>query len=69
MINNKKSYIGSFLSEELAARVYDILSIKNRGIKARTNFIFNNIQKNNISESKINIKSCNISDIINQLTN
>ena len=69
MINNKKSYIGSYLSEELAARVYDILSIKNRGIKARTNFIYNNIQKNNICESKINIKSCNISDIIKQLIN
>ena len=68
MINNKKSYIGSYLSEELAARVYDILSIKNRRIKA-TNFIYNNIQKNNICESKINIKSCNISDIIKQLTN
>ena len=51
-INNKQRYIGSYLSEELAARVYDILSIKNRGIKARTNFIYNNIQKNNISEKK-----------------
>ena len=68
-INNKQRYIGSYLSEELAARVYDILSIKNRGIKARTNFIYNNIQKNNISESKINIKSDNISDIIKQLIN
>ena len=69
MINNKQYYIGSYLSEELAARVYDFLSIKNRGIKARTNFIYNNIQKNNICESKINIKSCNISDIIKQLIN
>lgn len=68
-INKKQSYIGSYPSEELAARVYDVLAIKNRGIKARTNFIYNNIQKNIISESKINIKSDNISDIINQLTN
>lgn len=69
MINNKKSYIGSYLSKELAARVYDILSIKNRGIKAKTNFIYNNIQKNNIIENKINIKSDNISDIIKKLIN
>ena len=69
MINNKKYYKGSYISEEFAARVYDILSIKNRGIKARTNFIYNNIQKKNIYESKINIKSDNISDIIKQLTN
>ena len=43
-INNKQRYIGSYLSEELAARVYDILSIKNRGIKARTNFKYNHIK-------------------------
>ena len=67
MINNKKYYLGSYLSEEMAARVYDIFAIKNRGIKARTNFIYNNIQKKKINESKINIKSENISDIINQL--
>ena len=69
MIKNKKYYIGSYLSEELAARVYDFLSIKNRGIKARTNFIYNNIQKINIYKSKINLKSDNISDIIKQLIN
>lgn len=68
-INKKQSYIGSYLSEEFAARVYDVLEIKNRGIKAKTNFIYNNIQKNNISKSKINIKSDNVSDIIKQLTN
>lgn len=67
MNNNKKCYLGSYLSEEMAARVYDIFAIKNRGIKARTNFIYNNIQKKKINESKINIKSDNISDIINQL--
>jgi hypothetical protein len=69
MINNKKYYIGSYPSEEMAARVYDIFAIKNRGIKARTNFIYNNIQKNIIKESKINIKSDNISDFIKQLIN
>jgi len=67
MINSKKSYIGSYLSEEIAARIYDILSIKNRGIKAKTNFIYNHIQIKKIIESKINIKSDNISDIIKKI--
>ena len=69
MVNNQKYYIGSYPSEEMAARVYDIFAIKNRGIKARTNFIYNNIQKNIIKESKINFKSDNISDFIKQLIN
>jgi hypothetical protein len=43
MINNKKWYKGSYYSEDTAARIYDIFSIKNRGIKARTNFKYNNI--------------------------
>lgn len=67
MINSKKCYIGSYFSEEIAARIYDILSIKNRGIRARTNFIYNHIQMKKIIENKINIKSNNISDIIEQL--
>ena len=62
MIDNKKYYIGSYISEEIAARVYDILAIKYRGINARTNFIYNHIQIKKINESKINIKSDNISD-------
>ena len=69
MINNKKHYIGSYYSEEIAARIYDILAIKNFGIKARTNFIYNHIQLKKIKESKINIKSDDISDIIEQLIN
>ena len=54
MINNKKYYKGSYLSEEIAARIYDIMAIKNFGIKARTNFIYNHIQIKKIKESKIN---------------
>jgi hypothetical protein len=69
MINNKKCYIGSYISEEIAARVYDILAIKFRGINARTNFIYNHIQIKKIHESQINIKSGNISDIIKDLIN
>ena len=67
MINKNKSYIGSYPSEELAARIYDILALKNRGIKARTNFIYNSKQIKKINEMEINIKSENINDIITQL--
>ena len=69
MINNNKFYIGSYISEEIAARVYDILSIKYRGINARTNFKYNHIQIKKINESNLNIKSSNISDIIEKLIN
>ena len=69
MLNKNKSYIGSYPSEELAARIYDILAIKNRGIKARTNFIYNSKQLKRICEIDIDIKSKNISEIISQLTN
>ena len=69
MINNKNNYIGSYPSEELAARIYDILAIKNRGIRARTNFFYNGIQIKKILEKNINIKCDNISDIIKQIIN
>lgn len=69
MINNTKYYMGSYISEEIAARVYDIFAIKYRGINARTNYIYNHIQIKRINESKINIKSGNISDIIEKLIN
>ena len=64
MTNKKKCFKDSYLSEEIAARIYDILSIKNLEIKERANFIYNYIQ---INECKINIKSDNISDIIERL--
>lgn len=67
MTNNKKSYIGSYSSEELAARVYDIQAIKTRGTKARTNFPYNNIQMKNIFEKNINIKCDKISEIMKQI--
>lgn len=69
MINNKKNYLGSYLTEELAARVYDIQAIKSWGIKAKTNFVYNNIQIKQILERKINLKSDNLPDIINQIVN
>ena len=67
MINKNKSYIGSYPSEEFAARIYDILALKNRGMKARTNFIYNSKQIKNICEIDIDIKSKNIDEIISQL--
>ena len=67
MINKNKSYIGSYPYEELAARVYDVLALKNRGIKARTNFIYNSKQIQRICELDIDVKSKNIDNIISHL--
>jgi len=69
MIKNKKYYIGSYPSEEIAAKIYDIVAIKNRGVKAKTNFPYNNIQMKNIYEANINIKSDKISEIMKQISN
>ena len=49
---NNKYYLGRYPSEELAARIYDIFAIKYRGIKARTNFIYNNNQIKKIVKMK-----------------
>ena len=67
MNHNKRIYVGSYFSEEVAARIYDILEIKKRGIKARTNFKYNNIQMKKIKDMDIDIKSKNINDFIDNL--
>lgn len=67
MYKKGKSYVGSYTSEEIAAKIYDILSIKYRGIKARTNFKYTCEQIEKINNTEIDIKSKNISDIISQL--
>ena len=67
MNHNKKSYVGSYSSEEVAARIYDILEIKKRGIKARTNFKYNDFQMKKIKDMDIDIKSKNINDFIDNL--
>ena len=69
MINYKKYYLGSYPSEELAARIYDIQAIKSWGIKAKTNFVYDKSQIQKIYNKKINIKCSNLSDIITQLNN
>lgn len=69
MINKKKYYVGNFSSEDLAARIYDIQAIKSWGIKARTNFVYDNKQLNKIYNKKINIKCDNLSEIMTQINN
>ena len=42
-MNNKKSYyFGNFQSEKIAAKIYDIFSLKFRGNRAITNFSYDN---------------------------
>ena len=64
MINNKNCYLGNYSSEVLAARIYDIQAIKTWGIKAKTNFVYNNEEI-----KKIYNKEINISDIMAKLNN
>ena len=59
-----KKYIGLYKTQEIAARIYDIISIKNKGIKAKTNFIYNLHQIQKITDTKIDYKSKNIEEII-----
>jgi hypothetical protein len=67
MINRRKTYVGTYPSEEIAARVYDIMSIKYRGIKARTNFKYNSGQIKMIKKIELDVKSRNIYEIISKL--
>lgn len=67
MLNNNNSYIGTYYSEDIAARIYDILQIKKNGINAKTNFIYNNEQIVKILETNIDLKNPNISKVISEL--
>ena len=70
MMNNRnKSYIGTYDSEEFAARIYDLISIKKKGINAKTNFIYSNRQIQNILLKEIDFKNKYINENINQLIN
>ena len=67
MFKNNKPYIGTYNSEELAARIYDIASIKRNGISSKTNFKYNNEQIERILKVNINFKDKNISSVISEL--
>ena len=67
MVNKSKTYIGTYSSESIAARIYDIIAIKNRGIKARTNFVYSNNQLTKICNNDIDIKAKNINEVIYKL--
>ena len=65
MANKKKIYIGSYPVEEDAARIYDILTLKFRGIKAKTNYYYSYEQIKKILELDIDIK--NIYQLISKI--
>ena len=44
MINRKNKYFGTYETEEIAAHIYDIISIKKKRLKAVTNFKYNSNQ-------------------------
>ena len=70
MHNKNYLYIGTYNSEELAARMYDLISIKKKGINSKTNFIYSNRQMQNILLKEINFKDKDINDEnINALIN
>jgi len=67
MSKKNKPYIGTYNSEEIAARIYDIASIKKNGINAKTNFLYNSEQIERIFKINIDFKSKNISKDISEL--
>ena len=67
MVNKSKSYVGTYTSEDLAARVYDIMAIKYRGNKAKTNFLYSETQIRKIFNNDIDIKSKNVKEKILEL--
>ena len=62
--NNKSEYYGVYETPDIAARVHDVIAIKKRGIKAKTNFKYNIHQIHQIYEAKIDFKSKNIDEIL-----
>ena len=61
---NNNKYYGVYPTDEIAARAYDIISIKNKGIKARTNFKYDLHQIQKISEVNIDFNAKNICEKI-----
>lgn len=64
-VNNINTYLGSYSSERIAAKVYDLMSIKKNGFKAKTNFKYTNRQIKKISKLVIDID--NLLDIVNEM--
>ena len=64
---DNRRYIGLYKTQEIAGRIYDFISIKNKGIKANTNFEYNIHQIQKIIDSNIDYKSDNIEEIISYL--
>ena len=62
MNNRNYSYIGTFNSEDLAARIYNIISIKKKGINAKTNFNYSRRQIQNVLLKEINFKDKDINN-------
>ena len=67
LIMHKKHnfYIGSFSSEEIAARVYDIKSYELKGNNAKTNFVYSDNELEIIK--KIDVNSKDINEIISKI--
>lgn len=53
MIRKRKRYLGSFSTEEEAARVYDRVSLQNHGNKAKTNYFYSQDEIKEIINSHI----------------
>ena len=65
--NGKPRYIGNYDSQEIAARIYDIISIKKLGVKAKTNFEYNIQQIQKINEAYVDYKFKFIDEVIYDL--
>ena len=48
MVKKKKRYLGSFASEEEAARAYDKVALQHHGNKAKTNYDYTKEEVDNI---------------------
>lgn len=64
---NNKPYLGTYYSEEQAARIYDIESIKKNGIYAKTNFPYNKEQINKILKLNSDYKNQNLTKILSEI--
>ena len=56
-INSKNTYLGSYKSEIIAAKIYDIMAIKKKGNNAKTNFKYDSKQIEKVSKLKLSINN------------